>query len=278
MFGAFIQANKKQLLGAKVAKYALLTRGGLKARNIPVTIMEVESVPAFQAFEGKPYRKGYAPFSLSGDLQSFTLTRFMPPELMSYAGRALVIDPDIFALSNVTELFDMDMYGSAIAACRKNPWDTSVMVLNTVQLTHWKITEMLSDIANGKRTYEDIAQLRNEPEGSVREIPRIWNNLDTLTPETKMIHTTGRLTQPWKTGLPIDFTFNPIPKLFGFIPRFWVHHPNRYQKHPNPDIETLFFTLLKEALEGGGLSEADIDEAITRKNVRPDAKEILKTR
>ncbi len=279
--GAFIQSNTQQIIGAKIAKYALETRGGLKKRGIPVTIMKVEEIPVFQNFIGKPYRKeNYDVYNFK-DLQSFTLTRFMPPELMGYEGRALVIDPDIYALSAVTELFDTDMHGAAITACRKNPWDTSVMVLENARLQHWKIAEMLEDIGAQKRTYEDIAQLRSEAEGSVRELSRIWNNLDTLTPETKMIHTTNRLTQPWKTGLPIDFTLNPMPKILGIIPREPIHkllgkYPTHYQKHPNPEIEKLFFALLKETLEGGGVTESEIDEAIARKDVRPDAKAMLR--
>jgi hypothetical protein len=269
MFGAFIQSNTKQILGAKIAKHALETKGGLKARGIPVSIIEVEKVTAFKAFVGKPYRYG-KPYSFEDDLQSFTLTRFMPPELMGYVGRALVIDPDIFALSDVTELFDMDMNGAAIAACRKNPWDTSVMVLDCAQLAHWKISEMLEDIASGKRKYEEIAQLRSEPT-RVMELPRIWNNFDTLTPETKMLHTTMRLTQPWKTGLPIDFTFNPPPKLFGVIPRFWVRHPTRYQPHPNKEIESLFFMLVKKALADGAISEREIRSSINAGDIRKDA-------
>lgn len=281
-FGAFIQSNTQQIIGAKIAKHALETRGGLKKRGIPVSIIKVEDIPAFQSFVGKPYRKGNYDVYTFKDLQSFTLTRFMPPELMGYEGRALVIDPDIYALSDVTELFDDPMNNASITACKKNPWDTSVMLLENSKLKHWKISDMLTDIASKKRTYEDIAQLRSEPKGSIRELARVWNNLDTLTPDTKMIHTTTRLTQPWKTGLPIDFTLNPMPKLFGIIPREPIHkllgkYPTRYQKHPNPQIEKLFFTLLKETLSGGGLTEAEIDEAIARKDVRPDAKAILAT-
>jgi hypothetical protein len=274
--GAFIQSNTKQILGAKIAKYALETRGGLHARGIPVSIIKVEEVPVFRAFEGKPYRKGYAPFSLSGDLQSFTMTRFMPPELMGYEGRALVIDPDIFALSDVGALFDIDLNGAGIAACaKKDAWDTSVMVLDNTKLPHWKIANMLDAIATGTKKYEDFAQLRAE-RNKIKELPRIWNNLDTLTPETKMIHTTNRLTQPWKTGLPIDFTFNSAPKLFGILPRFWVKNPTHYQPHPDKNIEKLFFSLLKEALEAGAVDEAEIDAAIAAHNVRKDAKELLK--
>lgn len=273
--GIFIQANKKQLLGAKIAKYAMETRGRAKEHGIPVTIMEVEKVPAFQAFEGKPYRKGYAPFSLTGDLQSFTMTRFMPPELMGFAGRALVIDPDIFALSDVSELIDIDLKGAGIAACRKNPWDTSVMVLDCAKLTHWKISDLLEAIATGTRTYEDIAQLRDEKTG-IKEIQRIWNSLDVLTPETKMLHTTTRLTQPWKTGLPIDFTFNPVPKLFGLVPRFWVTHPTHYQRHPDKNIEKFFFGLAREALTAGAITETEVKDAIAAGHIRKDALAMLR--
>jgi hypothetical protein len=268
-YGAFIQSNTKQILGAKLAKYALEHRGGLTARGIPVTIMEVEKIPAFQAFEGKPYRKGYAPFSLTGDLQSFTMTRFMPPEFMGFEGRALVIDPDIFALSDISALIDIDLGTAVIAACKKNPWDTSVMVLDCAKLSHWKISNMLDAIATGTRTYEDIAQLRDEKTG-IKEIPRIWNNLDTLTPGTKMLHTTMRLTQPWKTGLPIDFTWNPVPKLFGIIPRFWVTHPTHYQPHPDKNIEKFFFDLVREALAAGAVTQKEIEDEVKAGNLRKD--------
>ncbi len=279
--GIFIQANRKQIIGAKLARYALQTRGGAKERGIPITIMEVEKMPAFQAFEGKPYRKGYAPFSLSGDLQSFTLTRFMPPELMGYRGRAVVIDPDIFALSDIGALVDIDLGNAAIAACRKkDAWDSSVMVLDCAKLTHWKISEMLNDIATGKRTYEEIAQLRTETE--IKEVPRIWNSLDILNNETKMLHTTTRLTQPWKTGLPIDFTLSAMPKYFGIIPREPVHkllgkYPTHYKPHPDKNIERFFFSLLKDALGAGAVSREELTASINAGNIRTDALRMIET-
>lgn len=272
--GIFIQTNRKQMLGAKIAKYVMETRGKAKEHGIPVTIMEVEKVPAFERLKGKQYRKGYAPYSLD-DLQSFTLTRFMPPELMHYAGMALVIDPDIFALTDVTALFNLDLGTAAIAACRKKEhWDTSVMLLDCPELTHWSIARIIDDIGSGTRIYEDIAQLRDE-KVEIMEIPRIWNNLDTLTPDTKMLHTTNRLTQPWKTGLPIDFTQNPMPKYFGLIPREPVHkllgkYQTRYQPHPDKKIEQLFFDLAREAYAGGAVTKADIEEGIKNGDLRPD--------
>lgn len=267
--GIFIQSNRKQLVGAKIAKHALEVRGKAREHGIPVSIIEVEEIPAFQAFVGKPYRKGnYAAYTFS-DLQSFTMTRFMPPELMGFSGRALVIDPDIFALTDVLPLIEMDLGGAAIAACKKNPWDTSVMVLDNTKLTHWKIETLLSDIASRERSYEDIAALRDEG-AKVTELSREWNSLDYLDQNTKMLHTTQRLTQPWKTGLPIDFTFNPVPKLFGIIPRLWVTRPTHYQQHKSREIEKLFFELLRDAVRDGAVSVQNVEDGIRSKDLRPD--------
>lgn len=273
--GIFIQSNKKQFLGAKIAKYAMETRGKATAHGIPVTIIEVEQVPAFQHMVGKPYRKGnYAPYSFE-DLQSFTLTRFMPPELMHFTGRALVIDPDIFALTDITPLIDTDLGSAAIAACRKkDAWDSSVMVLDNARLAHWKIADMLNDIAAGARSYEDISTLRTETAGIV-ELSRQWNSLDHLDATTKMLHTTLRLTQPWRTGLPIDFTWNPVPKLFGIIPRIWVQRPTHYQPHPDKNIEKFFIDLFRETYRAGVITDPEIDAAIAAHDLRADAHALL---
>jgi hypothetical protein len=79
-----------------------------------------------------------------------------------------------------------------------------------------------------------------------------------------------RLTQPWKTGLPIDFTFNPVPKLWGIIPRFWVTHPTHYQPHPDKKIETFFFDLAREALKAGAVTVDEIKQGIAAGNLRKD--------
>ena len=42
--------------------------------------------------------------------------RFAPPELMNYQGRSLVVDPDVFCVSNVNELLSRDMQGKALLA------------------------------------------------------------------------------------------------------------------------------------------------------------------
>ena len=72
------------------------------------------------------------------------------------------------------------------------------------------------------------------------------NNPDKLTPNTKMIHNTRRRTQPWKTGLKVDYTPTEFVPVIGWIMRmrrkmFGEHALlGRYSKHPDPKQEQLF--------------------------------------
>jgi len=117
------------------------TRGCAAIRGVPVTIMNVDEMPVFKAFAGVVYRCGTGTVRYDRDhVQSFTLSRFLPPALMAFAGRALVIDPDVLALSDVGELLSLELAGNAVAACRRDMgWETSVMLIDCAKLTHWKI-------------------------------------------------------------------------------------------------------------------------------------------
>jgi len=270
----FIQANNKQKIGALLAAFAL-TKTKKAGDDYEIEIVNVDELDLFKRFSGKTYfRKGKLVTYNPNDLQSFTLSRFIPPQLMGYKGRAVVIDPDIFAVQNIGELFFMNLEGKAIACCpRKNAWDTSVMIMDCEKLSQISLEKMLADLEEKREDYDSIMTLKKEK--SILPLSRIWNNLDTLTSETKLLHTTNRLTQPWKTGLPIDFTMNPLPKFFGIIPREPFFRllgkiPNTYQPHPDKKIERFFFSLAKEALDQNFITEDMIQEAIKKSFVRKD--------
>ncbi len=113
----FIQTNHKQITGAIVAKHAL-RRYSLNNDKFDVQIMDSRDYPFFAAREGQEYlRDGVKRTWLNDDLQSFTPTRFMPPKLMNYEGRAVVIDPDIFATADIWALLSRNMEDNAIM-CR----------------------------------------------------------------------------------------------------------------------------------------------------------------
>ena len=115
----FIQTNHKQITGAIVAEHAL-RRYSRNNDKFDVQIMDSRDYPFFAEHEGQEYlRDGVKRVWLNDDLQSFTPTRFMPPKLMGYEGRAVVIDPDIFAAADIWELLSRDMHGKAITLFRQ---------------------------------------------------------------------------------------------------------------------------------------------------------------
>jgi hypothetical protein len=271
----FIQTNNNQLLPAQIAKFAIETRGHARRHGIPVTIMNVDEMPLFKAFAGVAYRSGAEVMTYDRNrLQSFTLSRFMPPELMGYSGRAVVIDPDVLALADINELFAIDLKEHAIAACRRSiGWETSVMLLDCARLTHWTIADILSGLKNQAIDYVELMWLRTET--SVLELPDVWNTHDKIEPGTRMLHMTRILTQPWKTGLPIASTYGKPKAVLGVIPREPLRRllgrpVARFRSHPEADVESAFMTLFKEALDTGAVTKAAVAEAVAHKFIRPD--------
>ena len=113
----FIHTNQKQYLGALIAQYAA-RRNSTHNDRFDVRIIHHKDYPFLHDREGQPYlREGLTRPWLNDDLQSFTPLRFMPPELMNYQGRAVIVDPDVFAVGDVWELLSRDMGGKAIL-CR----------------------------------------------------------------------------------------------------------------------------------------------------------------
>ena len=208
----FIHTNHKQIVGALVAEHAL-RRNSRHNDRFDVRIIEHKDYPFMQAREGHLYlRDGMKRPWLNDDLQSFTPLRFMPPELMGYRGRAVVIDPDVFAVGDVWELLSRDMQDKAILCrartgtkgCIDKCLATSVMLLDCARLTHWRVEEQFNAMFEFRCDYMNWICLRTEPRDTIGLFEEEWNHFDTLTPQTRMLHTTRRRTQPWKAGLPID--------------------------------------------------------------------------
>jgi hypothetical protein len=287
----FIQANHKQMLGAIVAEYAV-RRSSHHNEKFDVRIMAYDDFPVLRKREGDKFlRGGERRIWVRNDLQSFTPTRFMPPELMGYRGRALVIDPDVFALADVWDLLSRDMDGKAIL-CRPKSGNkgkrgalaTSVMLLDCARLRHWRFEEQFNAMFEGQRDYMDWISLRYEPRATVGFFENEWNDFDHLTDRTKMLHTTKRKHQPWKTGLPIDY--RPADTFRLFPPRHWVRRARRalfgdygllgrYGTHPDVRQEQFFFGLVREALDQGIVTVAELRAEMEQNHLRHDALEVL---
>lgn len=278
----FIHTNAKQMVGAIVSAHSL-KRQSKSPEAFDVKIINKEEVAFFKDFEGKKFlrNKGHRTWK-NDDLQSFTPTRFMPPELMGYKGRAVVVDPDVFAIGDVNELLTRDMQGKAVMAkARPNHNDrqdyiaSSVMLMECSKLNHWNVKKQFASMFEDKLDYDDWIVLANEPRDSIGFLEPVWNDFDRLTAETKLLHNTKRNTQPWKTGLPIDYTAR-VPVIGRLLPDNGLKLWGKYRKHPDPRQEALFFAYVAECLNNGMLSEAVLREAMAKNHVRHDAFDVVK--
>jgi hypothetical protein len=225
------------------------------------------------------------------DLQSFTPLRFLPPKLMNYSGRAVVIDPDVFAVGDINELLSRDMGGAAVMGRHRSDKGekqhqvaTSVMLMDCARLQHWDCEEEFDQLFRFEKDYKEWMVLGYEDPANIGFLEPCWNDFDHLDEATRLLHNTKRRTQPWKTGLKVDYTpadkFKDKPllasanrlraRLFGEYGLL-----GRYAPHPDKKQEQLFFGLLKECLETGHVTEDLVREEMSRNHVRHDALEIL---
>jgi hypothetical protein len=287
----FIHTNRKQRLGALVSAHSLKARS-TAPDAFDVHILWAEEHPFIAARDGQAYlREGRKVVWVENDLQSFTPLRFEVPRRMGYAGRALVIDPDVFAVGDVHELLERDMAGHAVLAKRmpangRRPlhWASSVMLLDCARLRHWRCEEDFGRLFAFERDYVDWMWLLLEPPGTVGELEAEWNHFDTLDATTKLLHNTHRRTQPWKTGLPADFTPHGRHKeatrslLARTLGRLLARQPGRrgrYKPHPDPAQERFFSGMLRECLAEGAIARAVVEEEIARHHVRSDLLDLV---
>jgi hypothetical protein len=299
----FIHTNDKQIVGALVGMYSM-KKASRNPDAFDVKLIRLEETPHLHRRQGQPYlRKGKNAVWLNEDLQSFSPLRRMVPQLMGFEGRALVTDPDVFAVGDIHELLTADMGGKAIL-CRNISdgykgngnafYASSVMLLDCSRLKHWRWNDEIERMFEGKLDYGPWIGLKDEDPETIGEIGEVWNSFDLLMPETRLLHTTERLTQPWKTGLPIDFDLTTKAahvkeeekgtllaralRRLGFSSRpaqSGNDTAGRYQPHPDPAQEAFFFELLKGALDSGYLDPKLLEQRIREKDVRQDALQIV---
>lgn len=287
----YIHTNEKQWIGALVAAYAL-RRNSANPDAFDVQFLKVEDFGFLKAREGQPFlRGGVDRIWRVDDLQSFTPLRFLPPKLMNYEGRAVVIDPDIFAVGDINELLERDMQDKAVMGRHRSAnrdkgqcVATSVMLMDCAKLRHWDAEQEFDELFRHERDYKEWMCLRDEPPENVGYLEDEWNDFDRLSDRTRMLHNTKRRTQPWKTGLPVDFT--PADKLRKYPLLFALNRLRarvfgeyaflgRYREHPDRNQEAFFFGLLKECLDQGIVSESLLRDEMRKNHVRHDAIDVM---
>ena len=272
----FIQANARQYLGAKISAYSY-KRNTSDADSFDVSILDTRDFPRLMKPGQSVLRGGQLREWDPNDLQSFTPLRFYPPEAMDFEGVAVVTDPDVFALGDIGELLNRDLGGKAIWAVRRpghngrrNYIATSVMLLDCSKLRHWDFDKYLDGLFGHQFDYFDWIDLHREDPKTIGFLDPQWNDFDRLGPDTKLLHTTKRRTQPWKTGLPIDFTLQrswPV----NFINKILL----RYLPHPDPNQEAFIYSLLAEMVDAGEVTGKELRSEMAADHIRHDSLKLI---
>jgi hypothetical protein len=287
-----IHTNDQQMVAALVSAHSLKSRS--KSPHLfDVRLLRLEETPhlynrhkqKFVWFDGDPPSVWNR-----HNLQAFAPLRRMVPALLGFQGRALVIDPDIFAIGDVYDLLSRDMGGKAIL-CRELPqiregtrlYSSSVMLLECDKLTHWQWERDIDELFTGHLKMGRWLWMVDEPPELIGLFEEEWNHFDTLNENTKLLHTTKTRTQPWKTGLPADYYGHARAGAVWLgalkrVARQIVLGRDRYQPHPDPRQEQLFFALLSECLAQGSVTTRFLHEAIRKGYLRKDAFALLARR
>ena len=273
----FIQANARQMLGARIAAYSF-KRNSRRPHHFDLRIMTLEDFPRLKRKGQSILRGGHVRPWDPEDLQSFSPLRFAPPTMMGFSGRAVVTDPDCFALGDVADLFDRDMKGKAVMAVPRPGHGgdpdyiaTSMMLLDNGKLRHWNFDRQLDDLFAHRFDYLDWVALKREQRSTIGLLEPGWNSFDRLDDDTEILHTTKRRTQPWKTGLLVDYTLResgPFDTLRRLLHR-------RYQPHPDPNQEALVYSLLAEMLDRRVMTKQELIAEMAADHIRHDSLELI---
>jgi len=284
----FVHTSNLQLLPALVGIHSLRTRGNIHG-TLDVRLLRLEDTVLDRRRDGQEFRANGIKTWNHRHHYAFHFLRRRVPELMAYEGRALVVDPDVFAVDSVEPLLHADMGGKAILARympdgflndRRPYYSTGVMLLDCSKLRHWRWEDEINGLFDFSRDYWDLLQLAEEDPANIGVLDEQWNSLDRMDPGTRLLHFTRVSTQPWLTKLPMqDDIYDPTVRV-SRITATWRRlqgRPRRvYKTHPDPGQERFFFDLLFDCLTKGTLPLSFVLAEIQAGRMRADGLEELK--
>ncbi|MFB2737083.1 hypothetical protein [Umezakia ovalisporum] len=298
----FIHTSCHEILAAKVAAYSHMVFSQ-NTDKFDIKIIQIEDYPEFTKHHGQEIIRSGKEGQWYKDVpQSFLPLRFIVPQLMGFQGKAVLTDPDIFAVADIYELFQKDMQGKAILSRKIGTgipgYNSSVMLFDCEKMSHWKWQEMIDGVFSKKIDLQDLITLRTEAVETIGKLEEEWNHYDTLNNQTKLLHNTRQITQPWKTGLPYreenlnnynksKNKVNYVKKIMRYrgkgkkavlkaiINVFLYGEPALYLKHPDDRQEELFLAFLKEGLESGFIESQLIETEIKAGHIRTDMFKLL---
>jgi Glycosyl transferase family 8 len=240
----FIGSGEASLLERKVLIHSLKkhARGPLDIRVFNGThdCLELEDAPPVALHT--PLRVKFR------NVTEFSNYRFLIPKLCDKRGRAIWIDSDTICRTDVRELFETDMQGASVMAkadaydaMGASRWGLSVSLYDCASCP-LDLHEQFDEIERGLYSYEDLHQISPAFLAVhplvIKPLDPNWNVFDRYDRNTKLIHYTNLLTQPWK-----------------------------FRGHPYGD---LWFDYFEEARNAGFITADDIEKTLVRAYARQD--------
>ena len=242
----FIPTHRESLFEAKLAKFAI------ERKLPPGSPIKVEIV----------------------ETNDPALDRFAAPEKMAFVGRALSITPWVLAIQDITPLMDMDLGEKRVAVAKgRSGWDSTVMLMEAERLKDWRMKDFKMALETKQVEREQIISLEIEPD--IMELSRVWNNVDRLSLETKMLNLDNSLTRPWKTGLPVEHT-RATPSWLDRIKTMFKKETQLHRRHPDRGVMAFFIDLVRQAYKAKVFDDAFIAREIKEKRISPDIATIVR--
>jgi hypothetical protein len=266
-----IQSNKFQKIAAEVARYSFIRQG-----ISDVEIINLEEHDILVKNFGKKYlRNGKLTTFDNNDLQSFTLLRFIPTKL-KINDYCLIVDPDIFAIKNPISEINKILDNKTDIYCTKinDKLRTEVMILN-LKNNIWHFDSLIDDLFNKRIDYSDLMNLKFINNKRIKIIDSKFNDHDKINENTIFLHTSNRLTQPWKEGLEINFKnhFSKIYIIKNYI-KFIIGKKydekiisNKFVRHPDENIIKIIKNLFEEAYKNNFININKIKSALFNKSI-----------
>ena len=166
----YIQSNRFQQIAAKVSSETFNSFG------LSSQIVSLENFKEITKFFGSTYLRKGKKVVFKNDLQSFTLLRFLIPELSESKSPIMIIDPDIFAIKDPKSILksiknDNQIYCTFI----NNKPRTEVMVLNP-RTKFWDFDKIIHDLFNLKIDYDDLFNLKFLDNKNISKLDNKYNS------------------------------------------------------------------------------------------------------
>ncbi|WP_091739972.1 hypothetical protein [Phenylobacterium immobile] len=198
--------------------------------DVVVEVLDVSQIPEPQ----KPENRSKTGFSFA---------RFDIPRLCDYDGRGIYLDADMLVFGDIADLWTQPLDEADLLYSLSHPHmgrtpQTAVMLLNCRSLD-WDVGAIVRGLDDGAYTYGQlmgdlcIVHADRQKPG----LPYWWNSLEQYDPgRTCLLHYTDMDTQPWVT---------------------WNRNGG------------LWLAALRDALDEGYISRAEVDEAVANGHVSP---------